>query len=161
MSTITPGSQLLWRLAVDADEAAIIDLSRRLYEEDPSSEPVPIQHTARTLARLRAEPVRGRAIVLAGDSGVVGYALLISFWSNELGGETVEVDELYVAAEHRSRGLASELLRSLGSGSGPWPGRPVALGLQVTPDNARAKELYLRLGFKERKNTMLLWRLVP
>jgi hypothetical protein len=33
----------------------------------------------------------------------VGYALLISFWSNELGGEVCNIDELFVAPVYRRR----------------------------------------------------------
>ena len=151
-------SDIHWRAAIESDDDAILELCRRLYEEDPSPAPVPIAHTARTLSALREEPLRGRAVVLAGARRVFGYALLIAFWSNELGGETCEIDELYVAAEQRSRGFGSALLRSIADGSGPWPRRPIALGLQVTPDNERAKALYVSLGFRERKNRLLIWR---
>ncbi len=154
-----PSIELSWRRSLESDDEAIIALSLRLYEEDPSPEAVPRAHTLRTLVTLRAEPIRGRAVVLAGAQEVVGYALLVAFWSNELGGETCEIDELYVTPEHRSKGLASKLLRSVAEGKGPWDRRPVALGLQVTPDNARAKALYLKLGFREWKNQLLVWRL--
>jgi hypothetical protein len=133
-------SSFFWREALESDEQAVLELCGRLYEEDPSPEPVPIAHTRHTLRTLRAEPSRGRVVVLEGGRIVVGYAFLIAFWSNELGGETCE-------------------LRSIAQGSGPWPRRPVALGLQVTKDNARAKELYVKLGFREWKNTLMVWRI--
>jgi GNAT superfamily N-acetyltransferase len=93
-----------------------------------------------------------------GERLLVGYAILVSFWSNELGGETCEIDELFVEASWRGRGLATELLERLEDERSLWPRRPVALCLQVTPDNARARALYERMGFRVRKNTMLVRR---
>ncbi len=156
--TRTSSSDARWRLAAPADDASVIALSRRLYEEDPSAEPVPEDSTSRTLEALRAEPLRGRALVLADDRAVLGYALLVSFWSNELGGETCEIDELYVVPEERSRGHASALLRALHAGGDLWPRRPVALALQATRDNERAQALYRRLGFRPSSNQLLVWR---
>jgi len=148
-----------WRLATQADDEAIVAMVEALYIEDPSDEPVPIENTRRTLDVLRREPVRGRVVVLAKRDALQGYSFLISFWSNELGGEIIEIDELYVAPSSRSEGHGSTLLRSLKDGSGPWPRVPVALALQVTPSNERARRLYERLGFSAWKNTTLIARL--
>jgi GNAT superfamily N-acetyltransferase len=152
-----------WRLAEPRDDDRLIDLSLRLYEEDPAERPVSRESVRRTLEALRAEPVRGRVLACeasegSGDGRVVGYAILVAFWSNELGGETCEIDELFVEGPWRGRGLATELLERLQEDRALWPGRPVALCLQVTPDNARARALYERLGFRVRKNTMLVRR---
>jgi GNAT superfamily N-acetyltransferase len=137
----------MWRPAVPADDAAIVAMSLALYREDPSVHPVDAAQVRRTLDRLRAEPGRGRAVVLDTGGGPVGYALLIAFWSNELGGEVCTLDELYVQPGHRGRGAASRLIEALAAGGGPWPGRPAALALEVTAANARARALYARLGF--------------
>jgi ribosomal protein S18 acetylase RimI-like enzyme len=154
-----PVARPTWRHATSLDDEALVALSAQLYIEDPSSEAVPIENMRRTLETFRAQPVRGRALALVRESGaVVGYALLVSFWSNELGGELVEVDELYVAQEARNLGLASELLTELHDGTRLWAPRPVALLLQVTKTNERAKALYSRLGFRDRKNATMVWR---
>jgi ribosomal protein S18 acetylase RimI-like enzyme len=148
----------MWRDSRPEDDEAIVALCRALYEEDPASKPVPDSHHRRTLAMLRASPVRGRAVVLE-EGGVIGYAILAACWSNELGGEVLILDELYVAPQHRSRGHARALIEALMRGEGPWPGKPVALELEVTPDNARARALYERLGFKVKRNAVLRARL--
>ena len=154
-----PDSASSWRLATALDDDAIARMVAALNSEDPGDEPVPPDHVRRTLEALRNEPVRGVAVVLDDRGHARGYAFLISFWSNELGGETCEIDELYVAPELRGRGLASTLVTSLKDGTGPWPRVPVALSLQVTPNNHRARRLYRRLGFSDWKNTMMIVRL--
>jgi ribosomal protein S18 acetylase RimI-like enzyme len=124
-----------------------VRLGSALYEEDPSPDPVGSDHFEGTLAAFRDAPWRGAALVLELGGEVRGYALLVSFWSNELGGEVCDIDELYVAPEARGLGHGSKLLDALAAGSTLWPGRAVALALEVTPDNRRARALYERLGF--------------
>jgi len=155
--TSTPRSPV-WRPAAPADDSAIIELVARLYTEDPSDEPVPLENARRTIDALRMDPIRGRVVVLDMAGVIAGYAFLISFWSNELGGETCEIDELYVASEERNRGFGSRLVASLRDGSGPWPRVPVALCLQVSPTNERARKLYERLGFALWKNALMVAR---
>jgi len=72
--------------------------------------------------------------------------LLISFWSNELGGEVCEVDELFIVPEHRNQGYGTLLFAAIARGD-LWSASFVAIALGVTPDNARARRLYERLGF--------------
>ena len=119
-----------------------------LNAEDPSEAPGASRQVKLTLAKLRDEPIRGRALVCDIEGSTVGYALLISFWSNELGGEVCNIDELFVAQDYRGRGLATALLDELAAGrSSLWPSRPVALELEVSPQNRSARALYQRLGF--------------
>jgi GNAT superfamily N-acetyltransferase len=144
----------MWRLATAADDDAIVALCLALNAEDPGPQPVGAEQVQRTLATLRREPWRGRAVVLDPQGQPVGYALLISYWSNELGGELCTVDELFVAPPFRNQGHASRLLERLASGRDEWSRDAVALGLEVTPENRRAWSFYERLGFVGSNRTM-------
>ncbi len=150
----------MWRVASPADDEHIVTMFMALNSEDPGPAAPSPQQMRRTLAMLRREPMRGRAVVcdIAGDA--VGYALLIPFWSNELGGEICTIDELFVLPEHRGRGLATALLERLAGGDRSlWPAEAAALTLEVSPGNQRARALYERLGF-ERRN-LAMRRLLP
>jgi GNAT superfamily N-acetyltransferase len=145
----------MWRLSKETDEQQIVEMSLALYTEDPAAGPVPAGHTRQTLSMLRAEPARGRAVILELDDRIAGYAFLISFWSNELGGEVIVIDELYIRAHARSQGHARNLFRTLCCDNPLWPSHPVALELEVTPENKRATALYTNLGFTRIKNARL------
>jgi GNAT superfamily N-acetyltransferase len=148
-----------WRQAQPEDDAALVELMLALYEEDPAPAPVGAEQCERTLRRLRAEPVRGLALGLEGASQtpvhLAGYALLCSFWSNELGGEVCIIDELFIAPSARGRGAATELVQGLCERRWPWFRDAVAVELEVTPSNARARQLYERLGFRSYKNALM------
>lgn len=137
----------MWRPARPDEDERLIELCLALYREDPGPISVTPDQVRHTLATFRREPWRGRAAALELDGAVQGFALLVSFWSNELGGEVCEVDELYVAPTQRGRGHGTALFDAVERG-GLWPSPPAALALGVTPDNARARALYERLGFK-------------
>ena len=119
-------------------------------DKQQAARKAPVKMTAaqigRTLQALAAEPARGRAVVLEAEGGArVGYALLIAFYSNEWGGLTCELDELYVQEAYRGRGLGSALFAQIAGGAF---GAFEAITLIATPDNARARRLYERSGFR-------------
>ena len=75
----------MWRRAVEADDVEVIQFCLALNAEDPGPAPVLAAQVERTLQTFRRRPDRGMAVVLDIDETVVGYAFLVSFWSNELG----------------------------------------------------------------------------
>jgi GNAT superfamily N-acetyltransferase len=143
----------MWRPSRPGDDEAVVALCLALYAEDPGR-PVDADQVRRTLDAFRREPVRGRAVVAEQEGRVVGYAFLVSFWSNEYGGELCAVDELYVVPSRRGRGLGTGLLEAIETDRALWPAPPVALELEVTPANRRARALYERLGFRARNATL-------
>jgi ribosomal protein S18 acetylase RimI-like enzyme len=141
------------RPVTSADHDAVRRMVRALYIEDPSPHAPGDADVARTLAVL-ADDRRGTALVVDDGAGpAFGYVFLARLWSNELGGDIVFIDELWVAPERRGRGVGTALiehamaaLRERGA---------VAFELEVTPDNARARALYERLGFRPLRNASL------
>ena len=144
-----------WREARADEREAVVELVLALYREDPAPEPIGAEQVAQTLARLAAEPLRGVAVVTDTERGLGGYALLCSFWSNELGGEVCIIDELFVIQPERGRGRATRLIQGLCARALPWFRDAVAVELEVTPSNRRARALYERLGFVPYKNALM------
>lgn len=114
----------------------------QLNADDPGPVAVRPHQVHGTLAKLRDEPHRGRALVCEVNGERAGYTLLISFWSNEPGGEVCNIDELFVVRAYRGRGLATDLFTMLtNSQQSLLPPKPVALALEVSPTNHRAGAL--------------------
>ena len=140
----------MWRIAASSDNESIVRMCLALYAEDPGPEPITAENIWRTLHALREKPMRGRAVVLELEGRACGYGLIISYWSNELGGDIDIIDEIYVEPPCRGQGHATSLIEALAAGTEPFASKVVALALEVTPDNLRARRLYERLGFKGR-----------
>jgi GNAT superfamily N-acetyltransferase len=140
----------MWRTAAPLDDDEIERMCLALYTEDPGPDPANPEHIRRTLRALRDVPRRGRALVLELDGRARGYALVISYWSNELGGEIDIIDELFVEKSCRGQGHGTALIEGLAAGAAPVASNVVALALEVTPDNTAARRLYERLGFRGR-----------
>ena len=149
------GSSSLWRRSQQGDDDAIAAMFVALNEEDPGPALVTRSQCLHTLNTLRQEPNRGIAVVLETEDQKCGYALLVSSWSNELGGEVCTVDELYVMPSHRGNGHATKLFDLLVA---LWDRPHVAHALEASPANTRALALYERLGFSG-SNTTLIRRL--
>jgi GNAT superfamily N-acetyltransferase len=146
-----------WRLATELDFDRIVEMNERLNIEDPSeTSPFDGAMMQRTLAEFIANPIRGAVAVLEMKNEPCGYALLVSFWSNEFGGEICAIDELYVEPEFRGRGFATQFIQRLARGNSPiWPRRTAMITVEAHRTNPRAKALYERLGFELSPNHSL------
>jgi len=150
----------MWRPPTPSEDDRVVELYLALYREDPGTVAPEPSRARRTLALLRADPARGRCLVLDLGGRIEGYALLIPYWSNELGGVICAIDELYVAPAARGRGRATELLGLVARGA--LGGEvPVALELEVSRSNSRGRALYLRAGFRPVANETLRSQLTP
>lgn len=146
-----------WRLAAEQDFDLIVKMNECLNIEDPS-EITPFNRSMmrRTLEEILVNPLRGAVAVLELAGQCCGYCLLISYWSNEFGGEVCAIDELYVEPRFRGRGLATQLIQTLASGASLiWPRQAVMLQVEVYRTNPRARALYERLGFEPSPNHSL------
>ena len=124
-------------------------MMRELSHEDPGTEKITNKKISLTFRELSNNPKRGRIVVFEKAKAIIGYALLIPYWSNEYGGN---IDELYVKPEHRERGIATSFLKRVLLAKH----EAVALQLEVTPTNTRARNYYRKFGFKKSKNLHLM-----
>ena len=124
-----------------------------LYAEDQYGEAMTVKKIRRTVEALTNQPQRGRIIICTLDKGVVGYAILIAYWSNEYGGELAVVDELYVKPDWRGRGIGRQFLEEVAQLSD----RPIiGIQLEVSPQNERARAFYRQMGFQPYENQIML-----
>jgi GNAT superfamily N-acetyltransferase len=97
-----------------------------------------------TFQALKARPKKGRLLVFERDAQLVGYAIIIFFWSNEFAGDVIDVDEILVTKCARGQGVGTAFFKWLGR---EYKGQSVGWSLQVKPGNKRAINLYEGVGF--------------
>lgn len=134
------------------DERVLIPLVLDLYGDDISGKPMTEQKIRNTIATLAAKPDLGSILMIETGDETVGYAILINFWSNEYGGIMLNIDELYVAPQHRGKGFATGFIRHL---TETRYNEAVALQLEVSTKNHSARRLYNSLGFTPHPNNVL------
>ena len=109
------------------------------------------------VAPLLAGSPHGAIWLIGPRAAPVGYIAITFGWSIEMGGLDGFVDEFFIREGVRGRGMGTEALHALLSelaGSGLR-----ALHLEVAHDNASARRLYGRLGFRLRDSySLMTWQ---
>lgn len=142
-----------FRACTEADLPMVQNHALSLYREDPQGMEMTPNKIQKTFQEFSLKAEKGHIIVFEIDNTVIGYAILVFFWSNEFGGDFIEVDELFVQKEYRNRGIGKTFFKSLEE---TWQGKAVALALQTTPTNERAIALYKHIGFSVSRNFHLI-----
>ncbi|HSN96864.1 MAG TPA: GNAT family N-acetyltransferase [Candidatus Nanopelagicales bacterium] len=130
------------------DEPALAALMRGLDADAANIRRTPEEHLARTLTFLRTAG-QDRALCAlaeADDGALIGYALLIPFWSGEYGGELFLLDEFYLTPDRRSQGLGARFIAWIEE-TARRTGR-VGITFGVVGGNPRAMRFYERLGYE-------------
>lgn len=131
----------------------LVGMMKHLYDEDTPAFPAKPSHFPTTVEYLLQNPSAGQIILFTGEGALLGYALLIPYWSNEFGGVLLYVDELYVSPESRRQGIGRSFFLHL---ERTRPFDAVAIALEVSPTNNGARRLYEVLGFVQRRNALLV-----
>jgi GNAT superfamily N-acetyltransferase len=129
----------------------LIEFMRRFYEVDHIEFREPIAR--RGLEGLFADESAGLLWWIQDGKMRIGYVVVTFCLSLEFGGNTAVVDELYLEASHRGRGIGfdtltriEEICRTRGI---------LALHLEVDRSNAHAQALYSKAGYIDRNNFLL------
>lgn len=128
----------------EADREQYFAMCRDFYNSDAVDHSVPEEHFVRTFSALMAGSVYAACKIVEWNGQVAGYVLLARTWSQEGGGETLWVDELYILPQYRGRGLGKFVFARLKE---EFPDT-ARIRLEVQPENARAQHLYRRLGYE-------------
>ena len=124
-----------------------------LYEEDPDGQIIDEEKIRKTVNESKTYPEKLRIVMICADGTTIGYSLICFTWSNEYGGDILNIDELYIRKEYRNNSMASGFINHQ-----MWAHENVvAIAVETTPSNAAAGRLYHRLGFKDSPNDHLIF----
>ena len=133
---------IVLRRITAADRETYLGMARDFYHSDAVLHPVPDENLSATFDEMMASDAYLTGLIFEKDGKTAGYALLCKTWSQEAGGKTVWIDELYVLPEFRGQGVGHEFFARL------QEIEPAArYRLEIEPDNARAEKLYRSMGF--------------
>lgn len=131
------------------------ELIKAFYREDPEGKPTNKNKIKDTFRELFSSE-SGCIMLMTINRKIIGYAILINYWSNEYNGNILHIDELYIAKGYRGQGIGSKLIKHLIKVKFY---EAVAIMLEVTPINKKAEKLYRKLGFEQARNKFLIQEL--
>ena len=127
-----------------ADRAVYLQLAHDFYRCGVTDHVIPDSHIEKTADAVLAGTPFAAIYMLESDGQLIGYSLLALTWSQEGGGDTVWVEELYILPQFRGSGHGTAFFRELRE---TYP-KAVRFRLEVEPDNDGAKALYSRMGYE-------------
>lgn len=133
------------RPAREDDKDAYLNLANIFYNSDAVSHNIPQDNFLNTFnASINNHP-SCHLVMAEYDNIIVGFGLLAITFSCEAGGETVWLEELYIADEYRSKGIGREFFEYT------YHKYPNAkrYRLEVAENNTRAIDLYNKLGYRK------------
>ena len=136
----------------EKDFGAFREMVFCLYEEDPEGQPIDDEKLRKTIGESLAHPEKIRIIMIRADDVVAGYGILVFYWSNEYGGDILNIDELYIKKEYRGNRVASDFIKNQIDTNK----NIVAVAVETTSSNSAAAKLYMQLGFKASPNYHLV-----
>ena len=134
------------RKVTPQDKEMYLSLTEKFYQSDAVSHNIPLENRLNTWDEIMRSDEYADCYFVIKDGDVAGYMLLAYTFSQEAGGKTAWIEEIYILPEFRSMGLGSELFDFIKAEIEPDCAR---LRLEVEADNIRAKKLYKSLGFKQ------------
>jgi ribosomal protein S18 acetylase RimI-like enzyme len=141
------------RPAVPADVEAVLVLMRELAEHEGHSQYFHL--TPETLTRYCfTTPARLELMVAVTEEGIVGYATSMPQLSPWAGRDYLFVDDVYVLASQRGRGVGTLLMKRIGEIA---TARDMDVRWHVETDNASAQKFYRSLGAELRIRFIAYW----
>jgi GNAT superfamily N-acetyltransferase len=137
----------------------LVELERMvfaLYREDSYGGKMSRRKIRDTVWELSLHPSKGTIIVFRIGEAVVGYAIVIYYWSNEYGGDIVSIDELFVKPPWRRKGIGTSFIEYIATTKARYL---KGLQVEVTPVNERALDFYSQRGFLSSENRYLFRKL--
>lgn len=133
-----------FRTMIPEDAQLIHRLMDEFYHTEAVCHPAPQPVLDRTIdAALDPENTALRGVLVYDGDVPVGYMMLTSFFSGEVGGLTIMVEQVYVDASTRGKGVGRQMMEWLKE---EYPAA-YRFQLEVNHDNPRAIHVYERAGF--------------
>jgi GNAT superfamily N-acetyltransferase len=138
--------------ATHADLEMLLPMMRHMQKEDPWSESFDDPTVRANLAELLQNSVYGVLYLVREANAAIAYLVICFDYSLEYRGKGAWIDELFVEAAHRGKGIGTQLLDLAEAASREHHAK--FIHLEVTHGNP-AIELYRRRGFQDHQRYLM------
>ncbi len=137
------GEENMFRRIEESDRALYYRYVDAFYHSDAVESPVPVENYRVTFDEMMRSETYLRGYIFEDGGEPCGFVLLSRTFSQEAGGMSVTIEEIYVEPAYQNRGLATAFFRFLAAQR-----EPMRLRIEVEDDNIGARRLYERMGFR-------------
>lgn len=102
-----------------------------------------------------SKPHLGKCFTINYNNEICGYVLMIQFFSFEMGGYVLLLDELYVSNEFQGKGIGKAAMQFVKDFAASNDYKKIVL--EVEPHNERAIHLYEKENFRKHKRSLMLF----
>jgi GNAT superfamily N-acetyltransferase len=144
-----------FRIAAFADIALLVRFMREFYEYDH----LPFDESAASPAmeKILQDHSLGRVWLIYDGEQAIGYVVLTLGYSLEYHGRDAFIDEIYLRASHRGKGIGTQIIQFLEEACRSLEVQ--ALHLEVERANTKAQAFYHKVGFEDHDRYMLTKRI--
>lgn len=133
------------RKITPSDKELYLKLTDEFYKSDAVMHRIDSENFELTWQELMRSSDYTECFIIEKDGETAGYMLLAYTFSQEAGGKTAWIEEIFILPQFRSKGLGKEAFAFIKNNIEPQCAR---LRLEVEDDNVKAKKLYASLGFE-------------
>lgn len=127
----------------ESDRELYYEYADKFYNSDVVNAPVPKENYKITFDEFMRSDEYVWCYIFEVDEKPCGFAMLSRTFSQEAGGVSVTVEEIYIDEQHRNQGMGTQFFEYMKENI------PAArYRIEVEADNEKAKRLYERMGFE-------------
>jgi L-amino acid N-acyltransferase YncA len=144
-----------YRLLTPLDIPLFLELVKAQRAERRDGPPFEVQKVLAAVKELQPARGRGSVYVFEREQKLVGYCMLVNFWSTDQCGTVLVVDEMYVVPTLRSEEIASDFLALLAKVA---PAGTTSIRVEVPRAARKSAAAFVKLGFHESDKSALTMR---
>ena len=127
----------------ESDRELYYEYADKFYNSDVVNAPVPKENYKITFDEFMRSDEYVWCYIFEVDEKPCGFAMLSRTFSQEAGGVSITVEEIYIDEQHRNQGMGTQFFEYMKENI------PAArYRIEVEADNEKAKRLYERMGFE-------------
>ncbi len=137
----------------EKDRRIYLEMAEEFYETNAVLHKAPKENFIKTFNAIMENSPYIKGYILEHNKEIAGFALVCPAYSNEAGGLTLWLEELFVKSKFQGKGLGRAFFSFIEEEAAGFAKR---LRLEVHPQNTRAIALYRKLAYEELPYTQMV-----
>ena len=144
------------RKIVKSDFDITSKIIKSFYQEFINYKKINSEKIKKTFFEFSEHPEKGCIYIFEYDREIIGYSILVCYWSNEYSGNIIFIDEFYITPPNRNKKFGTNFLNYLIENK---VYNLIAIQAEVSSSNTIAKTFFKNFGFKNSKGLSFFYEI--